>query len=77
MTGDMIHFQTLVAKTSGVEELQLQHGSAASHLPRLTNHDGKQPDGQISKNLSSPVSKNIPLNTSGKSPLQARPVPPG
>jgi hypothetical protein len=27
--------------------------------------------------LSSPADKNIPLNTSGKSPLQARPVPPG
>jgi hypothetical protein len=27
----------------------------------------KQPDGQISKNLSSPVEKNIPLSPSGKS----------
>jgi hypothetical protein len=27
----------------------------------------KQPDGQISKNLSSPRAKNIPLNPSGKS----------
>ncbi len=27
--------------------------------------------------LSSPSGKNIPLNASGKSPLQARPVPPG
>jgi hypothetical protein len=34
------------------------------------------PTGQITKNLSSPVEKNIPLNASGKSPLQARPVPP-
>ena len=29
----------------------------------------KQPDGQISKSVSSPDSKNIPLNPSGKSPL--------
>jgi hypothetical protein len=29
----------------------------------------KQPDGQISKNLSSPRAKNIPLNPSGKSAL--------
>jgi len=35
-----------------------------------------QPAGQITKNLSSPSRKNIPLNASGKSPLQARPVPP-
>jgi hypothetical protein len=27
----------------------------------------KQPDGQITRNLSSPLSKNIPLNPSGKS----------
>jgi hypothetical protein len=27
----------------------------------------KQPDGQISKNLSSPLRKNIPLSPSGKS----------
>jgi hypothetical protein len=27
----------------------------------------KQPDGQISKNLSSPAAKNIPLSPSGKS----------
>jgi hypothetical protein len=26
------------------------------------------------QNLSSPAGKNIPLNTSGKSPLQARPI---
>ena len=30
---------------------------------------GKQPGGQISKNLSSPSAKNIPLNPSGKSVL--------
>ena len=42
----------------------------------LANDDGKWPGGQITKNLSSPVDKNIPLNASGKSPLQARPVPP-
>src|ERR1700687_3568881 len=47
-----------------------------SALPALQNYDGKLPDGQISKNLSSPVGKNISLNPSGKSPLQARPVPP-
>jgi hypothetical protein len=29
----------------------------------------KQPAGQISKSVSSPDSKNIPLNPSGKSPL--------
>src|ERR1700726_1315255 len=43
--------------------------------PVLQN-DGKLPDGQISKNLSSPADKNIPLNPSGKSPLQVCPVPP-
>src|SRR5258707_6603791 len=32
------------------------------------------PDGQISKNLSSPFEKNIPLPSSGKSALPARPV---
>src|SRR6476660_1208812 len=32
----------------------------------------KQPDGQISKNLSSPRAKNIPLNPSGKSALRLR-----
>jgi hypothetical protein len=37
----------------------------------------KQPAGQISKNLSSPSHKNIPLHPSGKSSLQARPVSPG
>jgi hypothetical protein len=58
-------------------ELQMQHSQAAKQLPFLTNGDGKQPAGQISKDLSSPVGENIPLNTSGKSPLQARPVPPG
>jgi hypothetical protein len=46
-------------------------------LTCLTNYDGKLPDGQISKNLSSPVGENILLNPSGKSSLQARPVPPG
>jgi hypothetical protein len=40
------------------------------------NDDGKLPDGQISKNLSSPAYKNISLNPSGKSSLQARPVSP-
>src|SRR5882724_990825 len=33
------------------------------------------PDGQITKKLSSPLAKNIPLSLSGKSSLQARPVP--
>jgi hypothetical protein len=33
----------------------------------------KLPDGQISKFLSSPFSKNISLNPSGKSPLRIRP----
>jgi hypothetical protein len=32
------------------------------------------PDGQISKNLSSPFRKNNSLNPSGKSPLPVRPV---
>src|SRR4051794_26050204 len=32
----------------------------------------KQPDGQISKNLSSPSRKNIPLTPSGKSALRLR-----
>src|SRR5258707_9892151 len=36
----------------------------------------KQPDGQISKILSSPSHKNIPLNPSGKSPLRLRPSHP-
>jgi hypothetical protein len=36
----------------------------------------KQPDGQISENLSSPERKNIPLNPSGKSALSPRPVSP-
>src|ERR1700732_5338103 len=36
----------------------------------------KLPDGQISKFLSSPNSKNIPLNPSGKSPLRIRPSRP-
>jgi hypothetical protein len=35
------------------------------------------PDGQISKNLSSPFEKNIPLSPSGKSALPARPSFPG
>ena len=47
-----------------------------SALSCLANCDGKLPDGQISKNLSSPVLKNISLNPSGKSSLQTRPVPP-
>jgi len=33
-----------------------------------------QPDGQITNFLSSPFRKNISLNPSGKSPLQARPI---
>jgi hypothetical protein len=36
----------------------------------------KQPDGQISKNLSSPPTKNFPLCPSGKSSLQASPSHP-
>jgi hypothetical protein len=36
----------------------------------------KHPDGQISKNLSSPATKNIPLNPSGKSALPTRPSHP-
>jgi hypothetical protein len=36
----------------------------------------KQPDGQISKKLSSPRAKNIPLNPSGKSALPTRPSHP-
>jgi hypothetical protein len=32
------------------------------------------PDGQITQNLSSPSRKNIPLPSSGKSALPARPV---
>jgi hypothetical protein len=36
----------------------------------------KLPDGQISKFLSSPSSKNISLNPSGKSPLKMRPSRP-
>ena len=36
----------------------------------------KQPDGQISENLSSPERKNIPLNPSGKSALPTRPFHP-
>src|SRR6202047_3841803 len=47
-----------------------------SALSCLANCDGKCPDGQISKNLSSPADKNISLNPSGKSSLQARPVSP-
>jgi hypothetical protein len=39
---------------------------------RATN----QPDGQISKNLSSLPTKNIPLKPSGKSALSACPIPP-
>jgi hypothetical protein len=35
-----------------------------------------QPDGQITKNLSSPRAKNIPLNPSGKSALPTRPSHP-
>jgi hypothetical protein len=42
----------------------------------LANDDGKLPGGQISQSLSSPIDKNTPLNPSGKSSLQARPVPP-
>jgi hypothetical protein len=34
------------------------------------------PTGSLSIFLSSPLSKNIPLSPSGKSSLQARPVPP-
>jgi hypothetical protein len=34
-----------------------------------------QPVGQISKSVSSPDSKNIPLSPSGKSSLEARPIP--
>jgi hypothetical protein len=33
------------------------------------------PDGQISENLSSPFAKNISLPASGKSPVEARPIP--
>jgi len=36
----------------------------------------KQHDGQITKNLSSPSRKNIPLSPSGKSALPARAVSP-
>jgi hypothetical protein len=36
----------------------------------------QQPDGQISKNLSGPWLKNIPLNPSGKSALPTRPSHP-
>jgi hypothetical protein len=54
----------------------MQHSQAAKHLPCLTNDDGKLPEGQISKNLSSPFHKNISLNLSGKSPLESRPSHP-
>jgi hypothetical protein len=50
--------------------------SGQKRLSCPTNNDGKLPDGQISKNLSSPADKNISLHPSGKSSLQARPVPP-
>jgi hypothetical protein len=64
------------ARSERSQERQMQHSQAAKHLPCLANDDGKLPDGQITKSLSSPSRKNIPLNPSGKSPLQARPVPP-
>src|SRR3954466_2305309 len=35
-----------------------------------------QPDGQITENLSSPLTKNIPLSPSGKSALPARAISP-
>jgi len=60
-----------IARTEG----NMAKRQGTSRASQTTTENG--PTGKISKNLSSPVSKNIPLNTSGKSPLQARPVPPG
>jgi hypothetical protein len=50
--------------------MQRAHNSPGAY------YDRKQPDGQISKNLSSPASKNIPLNLSGKSLLEIHPSHP-
>jgi len=53
----------------------MQHSLAAKHLlPHKRRRN--LPDGQISKDLSSPFHKNISLNPSGKSPLEARPSHP-
>src|SRR4051794_25339898 len=47
------------------------------HLQRSRNpHSKNCPVGQISKNLSSPLPKNISLSPSGKSALPARAIPP-
>jgi hypothetical protein len=46
----------------------------AKRLVRRSSLRHINPDSQISKNLSSPTDKNIPLNLSGKSALPARPV---
>jgi hypothetical protein len=50
--------------------------SGQTRLTCLPSYDGKLPDGQISKNLSSPSRKNISLNPSGKSLLEIRPSHP-
>jgi hypothetical protein len=50
----------------------LVRASSASPRAQAKSRDPiatKQPDGQITKTLSSPFEKNIPLNPSGKSSL--------
>jgi len=44
--------------------------------PLVRNHEDEVvPDGQITKNSSTPIAKNIPLSPSGKSVLSARAIP--
>jgi hypothetical protein len=68
------HWQS--ARDSGHASPFISRYGHTKRLTCLTNYDGKLPDGQISKNLSSPADKNISLNPSGKSPLEARPSHP-
>jgi len=47
-----------------------------SRDPLARNHEDEfVPDGQITKNSSTPIAKNIPLSPSGKSVLSARAIP--
>jgi hypothetical protein len=72
--------------TSGICLFSFCHDADAGNVcdphcfARKRNPDeapaSKQPDGQITKSLSIPSRKNIPLNPTGKSVLPTRPVSP-
>jgi hypothetical protein len=65
-----------LAQEERSREPQMQLGQAAKHLPCLANRTENCLPGKSPKTCPAPPTKIFPLNLSGKSSLQARPVPP-